>query len=401
MYGARISAVLQRATRPQKQSNLMNASALSSSKNTRTWILLAIATASAAATVWIIRKRRRHETAEECRITKKAKNLDFHGDTNQHPGVAGARRTIGLPTHMERELYKESRRKRMIPKLAMKKPMYDNIRMCDPDGILLSSISLKKARWYVKKNLASWISDDCIQLNFQPKKGLTRHDQNQQEHRKIYNQNFKINQCVVCGADERYMRHYVVPYVYRSQFPSAYKTHLPHDVVLLCPECHVTVEKASQRRMRSLEQALRQQLSVDPKLTSQPFFVDPRLHKVQSSAFALLRWKHTLPESRVAEYESLLREWWDLSADESLTVDHLERAGAVDDKIVNVQYVPGSDLVIDSLGKDDPERIATFVRGWRRHFQATHRPRFLPTGWNIDSPVVSDVRPSTDLASGV
>ena len=57
---------------------------------------------------------------------------------------------------MERELYKEERRERMMPRLTRKKPLYDNIVMSDPQGNVLATVSIKKAQWYVRKNLAQW-----------------------------------------------------------------------------------------------------------------------------------------------------------------------------------------------------------------------------------------------------
>jgi hypothetical protein len=126
-----------------------------------------------------------------------------------------------FPPHPRRAVYKKKRRKESVRFLAMKKPMYDNIKMYDPDGDLLCTISQKKANWYVRKQLGEWNrSRNAIHLSFKPK-GKSEN---------VYNQSQKQNVCVSCGDDKHHMRHYVVPYCYRTLFPEKYKTHMPHDI---------------------------------------------------------------------------------------------------------------------------------------------------------------------------
>lgn len=51
-------------------------------------------------------------------------------------------------------------------------------------------------------------------------------------------QSDKQNQCCVCGSGGEYLRHSVVPHCYRQHFPPSMKSHLSHDIVLMCPPCH-------------------------------------------------------------------------------------------------------------------------------------------------------------------
>ena len=44
----------------------------------------------------------------------------------------------------------------------------------------------------------------------------------------------KENQCVVCSSTEQLIRKNVVPREYRKHFPTVMKTHVSHDIVLLC-----------------------------------------------------------------------------------------------------------------------------------------------------------------------
>ena len=40
--------------------------------------------------------------------------------------------------------------------------------------------------------------------------------------------------------------------------------------------------------------------------------LDQRMHRIRSAATALIKWRSKLPDKRIAEYESLLREWYGL-----------------------------------------------------------------------------------------
>lgn len=323
------------------------------------------------------------------------------GNHNQHPVQANEPGTKSIKsveppetqTHFSRECYKEERRQRMIPILAMKNPMYDNIIMKDPEGEILSTIGMKKAQWYIRKKLAVWEDDDmstkCIRLNFAPnkteaqtkeaKRNMKRDgvidDQNDCHEKGMgtYQQSIKSNRCVVCGNEKDYRRHYIVPYCYRTHFPERFKTHLPHDVVILCPTCHVRAQELSTERMKELEDSLRRiHANHDPiqmSLSAQPSLVQESLHQVRNAACALLRWREQLPSQRVMEYESLVRQYYEnpspssssdtlplsssvrpLLRDDDITVDHLRALSQMETRIPNPHYIPGSELVARELG---------------------------------------------------
>lgn len=348
----------------------------------------------ACAIVWNFRRRKNdgdHDDADGASSTTEQSSSQQENTT-----TATRIRNIKLPMHLERELYKEDRRQQMMPHLTMKSPMYDNIFLHDAAGTLLTTISSKKAAWYLKKNLGVWISDKHLQLLFQPKQAPNNKNAQQVQ----YNITEKQNVCVVCGADKNFMRHYVVPYCYRSLLPSSFKTHLPHDVVLTCAVCHVVTEQHSQRRMRLIEQALR---GADPDNTAVPVLVDGRLQNVRSGANALLKWKNQLPAARVREYEALLRDWFSLADDDDdavddpaeITVEQLQTASEIESRLPNPKYISGPALVMESLkgGSDSDDNIiliAAFVREWRAHFLDTMQPQYLPAGWSIESPVQCD-----------
>ena len=303
-----------------------------------------------------------------------------------------------LPEHLQREIYKEERRKKSIRFLSMKKPLYDNIEMYHPDNrTMLCTIGKKKANWYVKKQLAVWRREEdagvvnnignekndddddddvhpSIRLLFEPKNSknckinrektlaataistpITTNDDDGHtfERMNTYNINHKKNICVACGIgpdapsssssplkskstvvgikigeeddnddDDNHddgdkedaddggggglMRHYVVPYSYRKKFPIKFKTHLPHDIVLLCIECHIAMDQATKiYRTDIYEQSYRTDLNTRHKV-----IVDEKLKHIKSYSRALYLYKNKLPKHRIQFYEKyILKEY--------------------------------------------------------------------------------------------
>lgn len=307
-----------------------------------------------------------------------------------------------IPPHMKREVLKERRRREKLSLLAMKKPMYDNVQMIDSNGVMLAKISKKKAKWYVNKGLAEYcdIPDDidgkesekqqCIKINFKPKSN---------SNHTTYSTADKENICVKCGrGDYHLMRHHIVPSAYRSLLPKKYKSHMSHDITLLCGDCHLYCQQESQKKMNEIEEMCR-------PIGAKPRYVNnERLYKVRSSALALLNWKHQIPEKQISLHEKRVLDYLKSSDEEkekdkndklhdekSLTNSQLQQLIDMEYRIENPDFVPGPELVVNSIINDE-EKIADFVRSWRRHFIETVHPRFLPDGWSIDHHVASRPR---------
>ena len=97
--------------------------------------------------------------------------------------------------------------------------LYGNCQILHPDGSLMCYCAMRKINWYLKRNLATQISNNpvVIKLNFQPKgKGNADNPFYLQERRNI---------CVVCGTQENLTKHHCVPYCFRKHFPNEYKSH--------------------------------------------------------------------------------------------------------------------------------------------------------------------------------
>jgi hypothetical protein len=164
-------------------------------------------------------------------------------------------------------------------------------------GVQLCTCSQKKIDWYIKRGIAT-LESGCeaptIRLRFEPNGRTHAADQ--------YYLADKANHCAVCGDTKQYLRHRcspqinaiasfvlttaeathggrgppldclarlhcldcscadwlwlvdththsVVPPCYRQHFPDAMKSHLSHDIVLLCVPCKQTVNTAVHARM--------------------------------------------------------------------------------------------------------------------------------------------------------
>ena len=412
------------------------------------------------------REQKGRTKKSRARPRKEFKNSDTHNDSGGNWGRPTTPETASsndeqestsfeLPQHLQRELYKEERRKASIRFLAMKKPLYENIEMYAPDGeTMLCTIGTKKAKWYVRKELAVWRENPdvhkSIRLLFEPKNsknckinqqklknkalnggGIERADND--DKLRQYNCTHKLNICVSCGAkdvsevnnDENndgydrkregeetntagLMRHYVVPYAYRKLLPTKFKTHLPHDIVLLCLSCHIEAEQAAKTHRADVYEKLYRK---DPS-TRLTVVVDQDLKRIKSYARALWQHKDKLPAQRIEQYESAILEHLartDLehtndkgtsispsnnnrSSEERISFEVLRELANLQPERKNPKYIPLADLVVQNLCHSD-ETISKFVVSWREFFVETLRPRHLPAGWSVHSPVEVDIDP--------
>lgn len=94
------------------------------------------------------------------------------------------------------------------------KPLYHNCYLQAPDGDILCTCDRKKAEWYITKKLGELVNTEpyTVRLNFEPS-GRALGEVGQ------YYTQVKVNQCVVCGCTEKFIRKNVVPREYRKYFP--------------------------------------------------------------------------------------------------------------------------------------------------------------------------------------
>lgn len=198
-----------------------------------------------------------------------------------------------------------------------------------------------------------------------------------------------------------------MPYSYRTMLPDQYKAHMSHDIVILCPECHVRCEKATKTRMKGVEGGLREEFRRDASgenkedVFCSPVIDDMELNHVRSCAIALVKWRDNMPLDKIESHETVVRDYLASTATEKendtksillntkipLSKQQLQKACSVNYRVKNPNYVSGSELVMRFLD-DDEKKIEEFIVDWRRHFVETVQPRFMPVGWSVDNPVV-------------
>jgi len=113
--------------------------------------------------------------------------------------------------------------------------------MKSPDGHLMCYIGLKRANWYVNRNLAHYNNEKEIQLHFKPN-GLGHY------YDKARNVPVE-NQCVVCGCNdiESLSKHHSVPECFRKHFPNRWKSYRSHEILFVCVDCHTKYELEAQK----------------------------------------------------------------------------------------------------------------------------------------------------------
>ncbi|CAG5134419.1 unnamed protein product, partial [Candidula unifasciata] len=251
-----------------------------------------------------------------------------------------------------------------------KRPLWDNCRLQAPDGCLLCTCDLKKAQWYLDKELGDIVCESpfTVRLRFEPS--------SRPESERNYYLHEKQNVCVVCGYDKDYVRKFIVPFEYRKFFPSALKDHSSHDVLLLCTACH--------RKSSDSDVIMRLQLAEEcnAPLDSGPtskIFLDHELQKVRSAGRALLTSKNSMPEERVIELERCLQDFYGV---ESVTEELIKEAAATSPKQLTENYIPHGKKVVKHVANNGG--LLTFQRRWRQHFLDTMNPQYLPDFWSVE-----------------
>ena len=240
--------------------------------------------------------------------------------------------------------------------------IYESFSMFHPDGTLMCHCNEKKAKWYVSRGLADWTGEKQFKLRFEPQ-GHGKSDS------PYYTQSLE-NQCVVCGAKENLNKHHVMPYVFRSRLPVAYKESNHHDIVAICVDCHEEYEGVATQYKAQLAQAAGTSINISI----------PAEHKNNRKILAaqklLEKWeKGELTDSK--GYKVCLPH-------EKLS--SLRKKAA--EPMVEVELVQGAvwaNIIMDKVFTED--RLFDFIKSWREHFIAHMNPQYLPEHWSVDHPL--------------
>ncbi|ESO93138.1 hypothetical protein LOTGIDRAFT_119943, partial [Lottia gigantea] len=250
------------------------------------------------------------------------------------------------------------------------RPLYHNCQLEAPDGQMLCTCDVKKAQWYIMKDLGYKVKDDplTVRLKFEPS-GRPESENN-------YYLQFKDNMCVVCGRSESYIRKFIVPQEYRKFFPYHIKAHTSHDVLLLCPSCHqISSQNDSEFRLTLVEECSAPLGAGSSSKSTQ----DHELQKIKGAAKALVLNKDKIPEKRVEVLESVVKEFFNV---EELSDDLLHEAMDMDIRVFNASYVPHAQKVVEYMKKHGG--LLEFEKRWRKHFVEKMKPNYLPPFWSVD-----------------
>eukprot|EP00092_Neocalanus_flemingeri_P045105 GFUD01050253.1.p1 GENE.GFUD01050253.1~~GFUD01050253.1.p1 ORF type:complete len:571 (+),score=175.73 GFUD01050253.1:246-1958(+) len=254
-----------------------------------------------------------------------------------------------------------------------KSPLYHNCMLQAPDGQVLCTCDIKKAKWYVAKEIGDLVCEEpyTVRLRFEPS---GRPEGKAGE----YYLSVKPNICVVCGSDDSFLRKNVVPHEYRRYFPAVMKDHQSHDVLLMCVRCH--------QRSNYFDADLRKRLSEE---CSAPIGTETdvklrenwELKKVRSAGRALQanRRKQCIPQNRLEELHETLLDHYQV---EEITEEIVDRAASANFLEENGDYVPHSRAVVQHFLERGG--LLQLEVTWRKHFLRTMEPAFLPDLWSID-----------------
>jgi len=122
--------------------------------------------------------------------------------------------------------------------LSFNKQFYSNVIILSNKGIPLSTVSTRRASWYLRKNLGVEVPPPngyprAIKLNFTA-----------DVERPSFVHDLAVckTQCVICGTSFDLTLHHVVPHVIRKHFPIEHKARARQWCVLMCLTHHMGLE---------------------------------------------------------------------------------------------------------------------------------------------------------------
>eukprot|EP00584_Thalassiosira_punctigera_P003599 CAMPEP_0172533736 /NCGR_PEP_ID=MMETSP1067-20121228/6333_1 /TAXON_ID=265564 ORGANISM="Thalassiosira punctigera, Strain Tpunct2005C2" /NCGR_SAMPLE_ID=MMETSP1067 /ASSEMBLY_ACC=CAM_ASM_000444 /LENGTH=409 /DNA_ID=CAMNT_0013318411 /DNA_START=154 /DNA_END=1383 /DNA_ORIENTATION=+ len=377
---------------------------------------------AAATSICLIQTRRRRRKQNNDDGSNTNPSTDDEASFYKQLGVSEE----NLPTHIKREIAKERKRKAKVELISMKTPMYDNVYMLDSNREPMCTISMKKAKWYIKKGIAEWSSfkDHRDGSAIRLENGDAINVDNEEEELEVYPTALRAQRVQALrpeGDDERKP----LPAQRKAErLRGVRERRVPHPALhrpLLVPDAppravqdaHVARHRHNVSRLspplREAEEGeddedgkdIRMKLGAGA-LDISPVIDDPHLHHIRSCAIALVKWKDKMPAEKVESHSKTVREhlasvckWEDqrealLNGKEELNKAQLQKACGVNYRVKNPNFVEGAELVVRSL--KDAKSTEEFIVGWRKHFVATVNPQHMPTGWRVDNPVVCGSR---------
>lgn len=245
----------------------------------------------------------------------------------------------------------------MATSILLDKNLNGDIKVLSLDDKFLFYTNLKKANWYLSRNLAEWIDDMTLKLNFKTKgDGYSQTDCD-------FGRNPINNQCVCCASEELLTKHHIVPYAFRKFLPMEYKDHNMHDVVFLCRNCHDKYEILAQQYRDEL---------------FHHYGIDQIIE--QKNEY----WRKVVSNCRVihCKYADLIPQ--NVKDEAKLRIEEFLNRKITDDEIKDLSviernfYNPFEDLI------SKLQNYQEFILDWRKHFLNEMKPQFMPAGWDLN-----------------
>lgn len=241
--------------------------------------------------------------------------------------------------------------------------IYGNWLVLSDEGVQMFRCIEKKARWYLKRNLAKIITESppVLQLLFKPKGNGWDGDE--------YYLAQKANTCVKCNHSvvEDLTRHHIVPLVYRKAMPDTIKSHSSFDIMPLCIPHHEEYEFHAYKLKNELA------LKYDAPLVcgSTP---EMKYHlKIRGMMRTYLHYRDEMPEEKTKSFRTHIEDFLQTT---EFTDEDISRVLAETPKVEMLNVNHGK-IVMSKV-----TNLQEFVEMWRYHFLEHVQPKFLPIGWN-------------------
>lgn len=238
--------------------------------------------------------------------------------------------------------------------------IYGNWTVESPEGHSMFRCDLKKANWYLNRNLAKVVGELTIRLTFTPN-GLGNNG-------KTFGLGQMENKCVNCGSEEYLTRHHIVPYCYRRHFPDKLKNHNFHDVMSLCTDCHEHYEI-------NFAKKLKDQLSSEYNAPIGGYLkkLDSSKLRLSKMAKALLKHSEDMPKDRYEEISTFIKEALDIS---ELTTEILQSITIDKKEVIELSH---GQLVVSQI-----EDFQEFTLRWRKDFVNNMDLKYIPKDWDLN-----------------
>lgn len=242
--------------------------------------------------------------------------------------------------------------------------IFDNCIIQAPDGTPLTRCGMKKAKWYLRRNLGEVVSQNpmVIKLLFEPSGRSGVEDTMMLAG--------KPNHCVVCGCAENLTRHHVIPSSFIKHMDLKYKVDIIRDILPLCRTCHDDYEQKSQELRNQIVSRLGMSITEIEK---------SRIYssKCIASANALINYGENIPQERKEKLLNSIKTMLCKSDISKIDLESIAK-GSKDEN----DHLSYSEWVAKSI-KDYDE----FAKEWRTHFVETMQPKYLPDTWAVDRKV--------------